>query len=322
MHLLAIPCVVLAAINCCVAGFYLVLYVRRHEPREHLPFALLCLAFAGYDLFSAELYDAQSLANGILWQRLQLLAMGPITVCVAWFVGLVTKRRLGWVIWGVAGLFAVLAPLVLLVDWPGVTLSLATPAAKAIHWRGAWLITYHESQVGLIASLATAVVYAVFAFLLSCLYDAYRRERSAYLATILVGMGAFFVGIFNDGLVANRVYVSVYVSEYAYFLLVIAMAHALLGRFLDLHSAVEELNRTLEQKVKDALADLRVLRGLIPICASCKSIRDDQGYWSQLEEYISRHSAATFSHGICPACMDKLYPGVAQRLKGPRSDRE
>ncbi len=72
-----------------------------------------------------------------------------------------------------------------------------------------------------------------------------------------------------------------------------------------------ELQTNLSRKVTElqkALSDVKVLRGLIPICASCKKIRDDQGYWNQVEEYISEHSEAHFTHGICPDCAQKLYP--------------
>jgi hypothetical protein len=50
----------------------------------------------------------------------------------------------------------------------------------------------------------------------------------------------------------------------------------------------------------------------VPICASCKKIRDDKGYWNQVEKYVSEHSEAKFSHGICPECLKKLYPEFAQ----------
>ncbi|MEZ4386400.1 MAG: ABC transporter substrate binding protein [Candidatus Krumholzibacteriia bacterium] len=59
------------------------------------------------------------------------------------------------------------------------------------------------------------------------------------------------------------------------------------------------------------LARVTVLSGLLPICANCKKIRDDQGYWNQLESYIDAHSDATFSHGICPDCAARLYPDLA-----------
>jgi hypothetical protein len=56
------------------------------------------------------------------------------------------------------------------------------------------------------------------------------------------------------------------------------------------------------------VANVRILSGLLPICASCKRIRDDQGYWSQIEHYLGQHTEAEFSHGICPECASRLYP--------------
>ena len=61
-------------------------------------------------------------------------------------------------------------------------------------------------------------------------------------------------------------------------------------------------------ELQDALANIRILRGLLPICCNCKKIRDDKGYWSQLEKYLHEHSDAEFSHSICPECLRKLYP--------------
>ncbi len=61
-----------------------------------------------------------------------------------------------------------------------------------------------------------------------------------------------------------------------------------------------------------AEAEAKVLGGLLPICANCKKIRDDKGYWSQIELYIRDHSQAEFSHGICPECAAKLYPEFVQ----------
>jgi hypothetical protein len=57
-----------------------------------------------------------------------------------------------------------------------------------------------------------------------------------------------------------------------------------------------------------ALDEIKILRGLLPICASCKKIKDDEGYWIQIEGYIKNHSEAEFTHGICPDCVEKLYP--------------
>jgi AmiR/NasT family two-component response regulator len=68
--------------------------------------------------------------------------------------------------------------------------------------------------------------------------------------------------------------------------------------------------RRLNAELQDALAKVRTLSGLLPICSSCKKIRDDEGYWNQLEAYIQEHSNAVFSHGLCPECAKKLYPEV------------
>ena len=63
-------------------------------------------------------------------------------------------------------------------------------------------------------------------------------------------------------------------------------------------------------KLLKALNEIKTLSGLLPICASCKNIRDDKGYWIQIEGYIQQHSDAQFSHAICPACAKKLYPDL------------
>lgn len=69
----------------------------------------------------------------------------------------------------------------------------------------------------------------------------------------------------------------------------------------------KELENTVE-KLKDTLSKVKILTGLLPICASCKEIRDDKGYWNQIESYIGEHSEVNFSHSICPECKKKLYP--------------
>ena len=79
-------------------------------------------------------------------------------------------------------------------------------------------------------------------------------------------------------------------------------------QILKLNSQLQEANEKLEQRVKDALKKVKLLSGLLPTCANCKKIRDDKGCWIQMEAYITKHSEAEFSHGICPGCMKKLYP--------------
>lgn len=71
--------------------------------------------------------------------------------------------------------------------------------------------------------------------------------------------------------------------------------------------AERERDRLITE-LRAALAEIKILSGLLPICSHCKKIRDDRGYWNQLEAYITAHSDASFTHGICPACAEKYYP--------------
>ena len=83
---------------------------------------------------------------------------------------------------------------------------------------------------------------------------------------------------------------------------------------VDVGRRMLELQANLAERMRDlqkALDDVRTLRGIIPICANCKRIRDDEGCWHQVEVYVRDHSEAQFSHGVCPACMKKLYPEFA-----------
>lgn len=73
------------------------------------------------------------------------------------------------------------------------------------------------------------------------------------------------------------------------------------------HLEARVKERTVE--LEDSLAKVKTLSGFIPICASCKKIRDDKGYWKEVEVYVRQHSNAEFSHGICPECSEKLYGG-------------
>jgi hypothetical protein len=72
---------------------------------------------------------------------------------------------------------------------------------------------------------------------------------------------------------------------------------------------IEKELREERDKLQEALAKINTLSGLLPICSHCKKIRDDQGYWNKMEAYIHKHSEAKLSHGICPDCAEKYYPG-------------
>jgi PAS domain S-box-containing protein len=89
------------------------------------------------------------------------------------------------------------------------------------------------------------------------------------------------------------------------------LLYSVIHDITDRKRAEEELKEE-RRRLQKALDDVRTLRGIVPICASCKKIRDDKGYWNQVEKYVTEHSEAQFSHGMCPECLKKFYPDFAR----------
>jgi PAS domain S-box-containing protein len=77
---------------------------------------------------------------------------------------------------------------------------------------------------------------------------------------------------------------------------------------------LEEEREQLIDELQATLAEVKTLQGFLPICSNCKKVRDDEGYWQQIDQYIQDHSDAEFSHGICPECMKEMYPDVADTV--------
>jgi transcriptional regulator with GAF, ATPase, and Fis domain len=73
--------------------------------------------------------------------------------------------------------------------------------------------------------------------------------------------------------------------------------------------------RRLNAELEEAMTQVKLLGGLLPICSNCKKIRDDDGYWQDVAVYIRDHSEAEFTHGICPECIKKLYPDLAEDVR-------
>jgi hypothetical protein len=112
-------------------------------------------------------------------------------------------------------------------------------------------------------------------------------------------------------------YQGVFLDALLLSIIIFPALYLLIFRPISLHiewrQHAEEEKDALISELQKALDEVKTLRGFIPICASCKKIRDDKGYWQQVEDYISAHSDAVFSHGICQECERKLYPDLVQK---------
>jgi PAS domain S-box-containing protein len=87
------------------------------------------------------------------------------------------------------------------------------------------------------------------------------------------------------------------------------------GQDITERKKAEEEKEKLIKELQEALAKVRTLSGLLPMCSSCKKIRDDKGYWIEVERYISKRAEVDFSHAVCPECMKKIYPDQYKKIE-------
>jgi hypothetical protein len=156
-----------------------------------------------------------------------------------------------------------------------------------------------------------------------------KNNRNLYIATgllyimygvLLFSRSFFWIinprgGISSYGMIEQLYYFLILIFEFGLGISILTINGQRLE--LDLSASRDNLQETV-LKLQAAIDDIKTLSGLLPICASCKKIRDDRGYWNQLEKYIQDRSEATFSHGICPECMKKLYPNEYAMLFGEK----
>jgi hypothetical protein len=146
-------------------------------------------------------------------------------------------------------------------------------------------------------------------------------RRVAYYTSVPPGSYRFRVlasnnsGVWNETGASLAVQVPPRFHETAWFyaLLGIAGVLALRAGYLLRVGQLKARERELAAKVKEALAQVKTLSGLLPICSACKKIRDDKGYWNQIESYFEENSEVDFTHSVCPDCMQRLYPDFAKR---------
>jgi len=257
MEIVAYPALVMSSITFFVGGYHLSVFLKRRKPLEHLPFALLCFSVTMYDVFCIGLYNSRSLAEGIFWQGLQLQTVDVISIFLIWFVLVFTGKKqkilILFALW-----FALLLGASLLLG-SDFTLSPLRPSIKHILVPGFLQVTYYEGELGIayLASLASSL--AAYIYLLVLLIRSQSQAGRKGSLVIVAGLLAYFAGVVNDILVASRVYPFLYLSEYSFMIIVLAMSYVLLSEFVSLYRAVEEANRNLEARVEERTGEIKRL---------------------------------------------------------------
>lgn len=165
--------------------------------------------------------------------------------------------------------------------------------------------------------------YVISAILLGAMYSLYRKKAhfdSKIIALLCYAMALTIVSELTFTLYVDAYGTMSFIGHLlkiaSFYLIYKVMISTAIQRpfdllFRDLREKEESL-RARNQRLEETLDQVKCLKGLIPICAWCKKVRDDQGYWTQLEKYFHEHSAAEFSHGLCPHCAEQLYPKAAE----------
>ncbi len=240
----------MASINLYVGIYYIFFYLKWSKIREHLPFALLCFSVGLYDMFAAGLYNSQSYAGGIFWQRLQLDMIGIVAIFFIWFIAIFTEQKGNRIIPLIIVWFLCLE-LVSLIASPNSTLSLHHPAIKDILLFNRYTITYYEGRVGVfyqVELLSTVLMFAYLCYLLLRHYQQTHYRSDLLICTCIM---FYYAGVVNDSLVANQVYSFIYVSEYFFTFIILSMIYTLLNKFVNINTAYEEINANLERKVEE-----------------------------------------------------------------------
>ena len=306
MVLHSVPVVALASISGLVGILFL--YIHFRYPKDHPggSFALVCFAIVLYDIGCIGLYNSNSFITSAEWQRFQFMTIALLTIALGYFyhkvTGALSNRAL--IIIAIINVGFILTGYTIKNH---LTLSPEHTAAKIIEMGDMVNVQYLEAQPGIIYNAQVILSLGVYTICLIGLAK-HRRGMGKKGGTIAAGLIIFYCAAVNDALVGMGLLKTPYLFEYAFSALIVSMAAIQISDFLNLHGEIENLNLTLEKTVKQRTDELQTLSGLLPICSSCKNIRDDSGYWERIESYVSKHSGAEFSHGLCPECAKKLYP--------------
>jgi hypothetical protein len=218
--------------------------------------------------------------------------------------------RLGWIVLPVAGIVMVrVAPRAKLLPAAVITLSLL--------W--CWGNEWAYFRLGLAGTVIQAIAVIAFCVTSATFLPLRLRGHVGLFAAIAAGHVALNIFWPQARPLSQRLWADAgmlaFVSvELALFRNLATSQYrglasrAVLERTLvDLETSRRESEERLQERVQQALQEVKVLSGLLPICAWCKCVRDDSGYWARIEAYVSEHSEASFTHSICPECAKKAF---------------
>lgn len=324
---------------CFYAGITHLIIGLGSEPRKlvHLIFAVMTLLYSMYSVNLFMLYAAiraGSVDQFVSADKWGLVAYYLSFATLYFFIAEYTKIRHRLVVLPIVAMYIIIAltNFILPYTWVYTDIELSNTSGPV------WTLSFWYKCEGILTALLL-IFYSIF-----CIVQQYRRgERSSakFLAIAIL----FFVltYIWDTFLVEYNLVPLILLLQYGYVFFIVIMSLRLSNqvvktekelnehkdqleqlvekRTLDLKASneqlqqeivtrkqIEEEKETLIKELQKSLDEIKTLRGILPLCSFCKKIRDDKGYWEQVDVYISKYSEADISHSLCPECMKNHYP--------------
>ena len=283
----------MASIALYAGGYHLVMYLKQRSEVKFLSFAVLCFSVGVYELACAGLYGATFIEPGIFWERFRLESIPLIVVSMTWlvsiYIGNVHPRLLNWVV-GASVLYLLLSRTLP----EQYTLSVDRPIIRPTGIPGLFRITYVESEVGLLYIVVLGLMVCLYVYLIVCLALHYRKTRERETLYILLSQIPLFLAAANDSLVASGAYLFVYLAEYAFVFIIVAMSYVLFAKLMRLYKALEDSKHELEDKVRARTTEIQKLNEELQRAAEIDSLTGayNRRFLDQFLEVETRRAAA------------------------------
>jgi hypothetical protein len=287
--------------------------IRRKSDQVHLFFSLVCFITAGLAISDIFWYKAVTIPNLILTGKVTMTFLILLDVAILWFA----TRYTGVTLKIPRNIFTALFFLLLLYNGfseYGIQYhSITSVEAASMPWGE--IIGESESVFSTWLIPSYVMTFLMGACVIGCCIRQYKVGGKRPALILVIGI------VFHIGANVWDLYIDIlekdffYLTEYSWIPMMLLMSTELSSK---------QWNAELQQ----ALGQVKKLSGLLPICSSCKKVRDDEGYWRQIDSYIRDHSEAHFSHGFCPDCARKYFENFYSEVEkvqfafdGNRDDR-
>ncbi len=249
-NLISVLVLVMSGLSLYVGFYHLLTYYSGLRDKTLIYFSATCLSVALYTFFCAGLYNADTVAQGMVWQRYQFATLAILSIFMIWFVFSFTDQK-SYKVCHYFTLIFILFFISGFVVRNEMTLSLSNPSPKTIVFGDSIKLVYNECNPGLIYFFQYCVMSIAIAYITYLLIKHYRNDSKKQSRPIIIAMLIFFITAINDIFVGSGLYPFIYIAEYFFLIIILTMSYVLLNRFVSFHVELEDVNKNLEKKVDE-----------------------------------------------------------------------